>query len=469
MKSPQAPALHPAWLLPGTEVGAWCVAGWAGQGVHGVVYRAVRMGQEQAGPVALKLALLPEDARLAREVAVLSRVEHPSVPRLLDSGEWQSAVGTRHPFLVMQWVQGVPLYDWALQHSPSTAKVLRLLAQLAGALAALHAHGGVHRDVKGGNILVERTGSRAFLTDFGSSTYAGATTLTPPAFVPGTPAYRSPEAALIELRSLRDPKVRYTAGPADDLYALGVTACQLVTREYPALGEARQDEHGDWQVESVVPPPALLDGTRVPAPLRELVLRMLSVRPEERGTAAELAGLLEQAAERLAPVRTAPSLAELSPRARPFKPQAHVRAWRLGLATAAAALALATWALSGASRQSVESPFLARREVAKADRADAGTAGLGEAASIASEDNAPRSSVPEAMTEDVLPEPVPGQTRPDAKGRCPSKQLVVLNGACWLRAAWEREECAGGKGQMFRGMCYVPFIPPGRQPTSDQP
>lgn len=141
-----------ALLLPGMEVGSWRVVAWAGQGGNGTVYRAVRIGQEQAGPVALKLALQPGDPRLEREVMVLSRLEHPSVPRLLDSGEWRSYGGTQHPFLVMQWIDGVPLYEWALQHAPSSAQVLRMLAQLTRALQALHAQGAVHRDVKGGNI-----------------------------------------------------------------------------------------------------------------------------------------------------------------------------------------------------------------------------------------------------------------------------------------------------------------------------
>ncbi|MFL5349182.1 MAG: serine/threonine-protein kinase, partial [Hyalangium sp.] len=488
MKSPHVPALHPALLLPGMEVGSWRVVAWAGQGGNGTVYRAVRIGQEQAGPVALKLALQPGDPRLEREVMVLSRLEHPSVPRLLDSGEWQSYGGTRHPFLVMQWIDGVPLYEWALQHAPSAAQVLRLLAQLARALQALHAQEAIHRDVKGGNILVTRTDSRAVLTDFGSSTYEGAAPITPPAVVPGTPVYLSPEAALIELRALHDRNVRYTAGSADDLYSLGVTACRLVTGEYPDFGKPSQDEHRNWRVESVVPPPALLDDARVSPPLRTLILRMLSVRPEERGTATELAELLEQAAERLAPVSAPPSPAEeplqpstpsqenaptakLSYRSpdttevhvqaheepigargtdRRFRPRAHMRAWWLGLTTAAAGLALATWALRGMTRQSVESPSFARREAAEKERADAGTSGLGDAASIASEEEVPIASGPEAMSQDTLPEPVPGQVRSDSKGRCPDKQLVALNGACWLKAAWELEACTGGRGQMFK-------------------
>ena len=73
------------------------------------------------------------------------------------------------------------------------------------------------------------------------------------------------------------------------------------------------------------------------------------------------------------------------------------------------------------------------------------------------------------MSEDTLPEPLPGQVRPDEKGRCPRKGLVALNGGCWAETAWEPEKCQKLGGQMFKGTCYVPFIPPGRSrpPTSD--
>jgi eukaryotic-like serine/threonine-protein kinase len=471
MKPPHAPASHPAFLPPGTQIGPWRVVAWAGQGVHGVIFQAVRIGQEDAGPVALKLALLPEDPRLAREVAVLSRVDHPSVPRLLDSGEWQHPGGTRHPFLVVEWVEGVPLYEWARLHSPRPEQLPRLLAQLAGALQALHAQGALHRDVKGANILVRRSDRRAMLMDFGSGTHAGAVSLTPPALVPGTPAYRSPEAALLELHSLRSPQARFIAGPADDVYALGVTACRLVTGEYPELGEPYQDADGRWHLESVVLPPALRDEGHVAPPLRELILRMLSVLPEERGTAAELATLLERAAEHLEQVSAPPSnVRPASARAvlRPFGPLTRERASRSGLAAAAVALALGAGIFWGVSRQAARQSFVPGRAVAQSAPADEGTTGLGDTASRATQGQ-PSASWPEAMSEDTLPEPLPGQLRPDAKGRCPGKQQVALNGACWLKASAEREECSWFKGQVFHGTCYLPCVPPGRQPTSDPP
>ncbi len=110
----------------------------------------------------------------------------------------------------MQWVDGVPLYDQARLPPPSPARVLRWLFQLADALAVLEAQGVVHRDVKGGNVLVRRSDGRAMLMDFGTGIYPGAATLTPPLLFPGTPAYRSPESWLFEMQFSREPPLATT-------------------------------------------------------------------------------------------------------------------------------------------------------------------------------------------------------------------------------------------------------------------
>ncbi len=135
MESASSPTLHPEMLPPGTQVGPWRVVEWAGRGVHGAVYRAVRAGQEYSPPVALKLALLPKDPRFAREVELLSRSHHPHIPHLVDHGEWQHPSGTLHPYVVMEWVDGVPLYDWARLYHPNSQQMLRLLP------TALRQHG----------------------------------------------------------------------------------------------------------------------------------------------------------------------------------------------------------------------------------------------------------------------------------------------------------------------------------------
>jgi serine/threonine protein kinase len=515
MKRSHDPAQHPAFLPLGTVVGPWRVVAWAGRGVHGAVYRAVPMEQEQADPVALKLALIPRDPRFAREVELLSLMCHPSIPRLIDAGDWQHPSGTPYPYIAMEWVDGLPLYYQARQQPCSSQQVLQLLAQLARALQPLHALGAVHRDLKGDNVLVRGADSRVFLTDFGSGNYPGAATLTPPGFYPGTPAYRAPESWLFELQVSRDSTASYVAGPADDLYALGVTACRLVTGEYPEFANPQKDEHGIWLLAPVLPPSALL---QVEPQLRDLILRMLSVRPEERRTAAQLAEALEQAAERVVserkqppfvpdPLRTSEGLladanasSELDLRqpmgdgaevpatetsqpaakvqtpaesswergaAGPIRTHPHMLRWQTWMTTVAAGLtvvACAWWAVAG---KFVESPSVVQQAAEGADQEDGGTSGLGEAASMTSTESSPGPFFDrEGMAADMPPEPLPGQTGPDSKGRCPRKQQVALNRGCWLEILLDRDRCEQLNGQMFKGTCYVPIIAPGRKPTA---
>jgi hypothetical protein len=103
---------------------------------------------------------------------------------------------------------------------------------------------------------------------------------------------------------------------------------------------------------------------------------------------------------------------------------------------------------------------------AEAGQPEARPVGLGEAVASASPVDSPETLGPKAMAAETPPEPQPGQTRPDAKGRCPHKQQVALNGGCWIALSLEQEVCAGLHGQLYKGSCYLPFIPPGRPPTS---
>jgi eukaryotic-like serine/threonine-protein kinase len=470
MPSPSSSSSHPALLPPGTQIGSWRVVDWAGQGVHGAVYRAVRIGQEHLPPVALKLALLPENPRFARERELLSRSLHPHIPRLVDHGSWQSPGGSLHPFLAMEWIDGVPLYDWARLFQPSAAQQLRLLAQVALTLQYLHAQGAFHRDLKGGNLLVRRSDSRLFLTDFGSGIYPGAETLTPQQLPPGTPAYRSPEAWLFNLQFRRSSE-RYHAGPADDVFALGVTACVLATGSYPELGPPRKDEQGTWHLDSLVLPQALFSA-RVAPPLRELILRMLSLRPEQRGTPAQLTQALEQAADSLSPPRLA-STASVPERPAASSTEApsptaslpahlHVQRRRLALAAAAGALAtVAVWLTAGTftwGPAGIRLPWVSETQAGRARAPDEGPVGLGEAAASTAPTDPPKPSASEAMAADSAPEPLPGQTLPDKKGRCPHKQQVILNGGCWRRIEVNGEECETFSGHMYKGACYVPIL-----------
>jgi serine/threonine protein kinase len=103
------PEVNPTALPNGTRVGSWRVSGYRGRGVYGTVYSVLPEHGSLDGPAALKLAVHPADSRFQREVELLSRIRHPCVPRLLDSGRWLHPAGPSHPFLVMQEVQGLPL------------------------------------------------------------------------------------------------------------------------------------------------------------------------------------------------------------------------------------------------------------------------------------------------------------------------------------------------------------------------
>jgi serine/threonine protein kinase len=493
MDRANVPAPHPANLRPGTVVGPWRVVGWSGRGVHGTVYKAVRVGQEQADPVALKVAMMPRNPRFAQEAELLRRLKHPSIPRLEDAGEWEHPSGEVFPYVVMEWLEGLPLYEWAKRTQPTPPQVCLQLSQLAGALAELKAQQCVHRDVKGDNVLVRLSDGRAFLTDLGTGWYPGAATLTPPLWFPGTPAYRSPESRQFELQFGRDSRARYRAGPADDLYALGVTAYRLLTGRYPPTGGACQDEAGNVRWEDVMPPAPHELNPRVERRLSALCLRVLSARPEARGSAEQLVEELEQVAqdsgssslprlftpEPLRPQVSAPTLRLVREEAQvleaplgktapteAFSPRVSARP-HLRRTAAAVVLMLAGGAWWAVGDLAEEPHALARHEAGRANpEDDDDTAGLGEAASLGAVQTLPAPSAREVLAEEPQPEPVPGQARPDAKGRCPEKWQVALNGGCWAPLKGEREACEVLGGQFFKGTCYGPVITAGRPPTS---
>ena len=100
------------------------------------------------------------------------------------------------PFLVMQFVEGSSLQELVIRSGPIDVKsILRIVAQLASALSAAHSQGLVHRDVKPANILVEATGQRVWITDFGLARAVDDASLTRTGFIAGTPHYMSPEQA----------------------------------------------------------------------------------------------------------------------------------------------------------------------------------------------------------------------------------------------------------------------------------
>lgn len=455
---------EPPPLPQGLKVGEWCVGARAGKGTYGVVYRTHRVGQEGAGPVALKLAVYPWDPRFAREAELLSRIRHDSIPRLLGHGVLRHSSGAEHPYLVMEWIEGTPLYDWAEEHAPSSRQLCQPLAQLARALETIHAAQAVHRDVKGANVLVRHSDGRAMLIDFGSGYFQGASRLTWQSLAPGTSAYQAPAACRFLIRSVRDRDAYYEASPADDVFALGVTAYRLVMGAYPPPMEPDANEVGAWRLKDSELRLALEGNPRVAPPLRELILRMLSAAPEARGSAAELARELEAMAAEVEPSK-AEAPAGRSMRPERSRPGARGRSWKPWVALAAVGmcgglLGALHWGLAQLGHLSAS-----RQGTSDVEAPDAGTAAVGDTAPTV----APASVHPPAERKPVaqpIPlEPRPGQTRPDAKGRCPGSTQVAINGGCWVQQpAMTAEACTENGYAYSKGQCYAPALAPSEKP-----
>jgi eukaryotic-like serine/threonine-protein kinase len=284
-----------------------------GAGGMGEVWRATDMLLRR--PVAVKL-LRPELARdedgLARfrsEARSAASVPHPCVAQVYDYSE--DAPGGQ-PYLVMELVDGTSL-DRLVEDGPlGAAFTMDVVAQAAQGLAAAHAVGLVHRDIKPQNLLVTRDG-QVKITDFGIASAAGSAMATSTGVLVCTPAYLAPERA-----------AGAAATPAADLYALGIVAYQCLTGRLPFTGEplAVMLAHRDGPLPPLPP--------SVPSEAAALVAALTAKDPRARpARAAEVAAQ----AIRLHAALTGPLAAKHGAKAqRPRRPVAV--AGRAGLALA---------------------------------------------------------------------------------------------------------------------------------------
>ena len=208
----------------GTDLGPYRIERVLGRGGMGVVYLAEQ--RELGRKVALKL--LPDElagdpdfrARFERESRLAASIDHPNIIPLYEAGE---IGGTA--YLAMRYVDGVDFASRLKEGPMEPAVAMAILGQVAGALDAAHEHGLVHRDVKPGNVLLDRTahGDHAYLTDFGLTKQAGSETgLTRAGSFMGTPAYMAPEQ--IEGRDV-DARA--------DEYSLACVAFECLTGRVP--------------------------------------------------------------------------------------------------------------------------------------------------------------------------------------------------------------------------------------------
>jgi serine/threonine-protein kinase len=261
----------------------------AGRGGTARVYRA--MDRRHGRAVAIKvmrsdLATPDVAARFLDEIKLTARLSHPHILPLLDSG---SVEGT--PFFVMPFVDGESLRERLRRAGRlPVGEALRIVGDVADALAYAHAQGIVHCDIKPDNILL--SGRHALVGDFGVARAIRAATgdemTTHLQLVIGTPAYMSPEQALGE-------------GSIDgrsDVYSLGVVAFEMLAGAPPHEGTSVQDVMAKRLLEPI--PSVLLWNSELPEALDGVLqTAMARERGDRYATAADFADVVAAMARRL--------------------------------------------------------------------------------------------------------------------------------------------------------------------------
>ena len=259
-----------------------------GRGGVCVVYEAEHI---HTGRIVAVKVLLPDLAvndeargRVLGEARALGGVRHPCVVEVLDAGVTEQD----EPYLVMEMLRGRSLEGLLLaRRRLSVADTVFVTRYVANGLAAVHASGSIHRDVKPGNIFVVRSPSanvRVKLVDFGLVRSAKPATHTP-RLTAAQSLVGTAEYMAFEQLMLRDD-----VGPRADIYALGVTIYECLTGTVPFPGSFQE-----VLVQLATRPTPRIRDVRddVPAALCDIAAKAMSREPAERfGSATELAEAL---------------------------------------------------------------------------------------------------------------------------------------------------------------------------------
>ncbi len=240
-------------------------------GVGGMATVQLAMDTRLERHVAVKLLAehLAEDAsfvsRFRREALAAARLVHPNIVQVFDFGLDEE---THRNFIVMEFVDGESCAEILRDRGTLKAdQAVEILGQSCRGLEYAHRHGVVHRDVKPGNLLLNRDGM-VKLADFGIAKAAEQSDITKVGSVLGTAAYLAPEQARGE-----------PAGPPADLYALGVVAYQLLAGRLPYDAASLTDLA---RLQEAGPPPRLDELAPVPGALALAVAKALHRDPAQR-------------------------------------------------------------------------------------------------------------------------------------------------------------------------------------------
>jgi serine/threonine protein kinase len=315
-------------VRPGTLLGKYMVIEQVGRGASSIVFRGLHRSLNL--PVAIKV--LPNESdpddptvreHFRAEARLQARLDHPSIVRVLDF-EDDAALA----YLVLEFIDGSTLADRIAKSGCLPAdQALKIVLQIAEALAAVHQLGVVHRDVKPGNILLTADGRRAKLADLGlalvvaSAQAAGGMNSTARDTVVGTAAYIAPEQVM------SSQVIDHRA----DIYSLGATLYHALTGQLPFTGRSRLEVLFKHTNEAPVSPDQLVPSLE--PGVTAVVLKMMAKDPDARHqTYPELLSALRSLVRRppitQPPGETAPAREEASSAITDSRSALSASAWR---------------------------------------------------------------------------------------------------------------------------------------------
>lgn len=265
--------LGAADLTPRARLGRFEIVSLLGEGAMGKVYKAFDPALNRH--VALKLLRGDDPALVERffhEAKAQGSLDHPHICRVFEVGTVPEVDGRERPYIIMQLIQGKTLREASGEMSLEQ-KVLAIRDAAQG-LHEAHRAGIIHRDIKPGNLLVERDGQggwRTTVLDFGLAKGLSEAALTQTGIVLGTPYYMSPEQARGESQ-IMDRR--------SDVYSLGASLFELLAGEPPFKGRTGADVL--LQVLHSEPPRLQSRVPRLPVDLATIVDRCLEKDPSRR-------------------------------------------------------------------------------------------------------------------------------------------------------------------------------------------
>jgi formylglycine-generating enzyme required for sulfatase activity/predicted Ser/Thr protein kinase len=253
------------------QIGPYRILGEIGRGGQGVVYLAEddRLRRNVALKMLTGLGSLASDsvARFVREAAVASRLDHPGIATVYDTGTEDGV-----PYIAMKYVEGETLEKRIAKSSGTIVDAVRIVESAARAVDAAHEKGVIHRDIKPSNIIVTKSGEPVIL-DFGVAHDADSdvVSITRTGDFFGTPAYMAPEQIAVQ-------KVR--ADARTDVWALGVTLYECLTFCRPFQAPTREGLYR--RILTIDPTDARTLNPAIPRDLEIVLQTALEKEPDRR-------------------------------------------------------------------------------------------------------------------------------------------------------------------------------------------